>query len=314
MKKKLIYDTDLIGDDLLTLFAIANSKEYELKAITPYGRRISSLERGKIAKKLIDEIGLKNVKIYPGVSEPLVQKKIIGCRKCDDSIEEFYNKTTSKVTTNTIVTDKIAPLYLMEIVKKHPKEYTVLGTGPLTNIALAIKLDPNFGKNLKELVIMGGAYRCQGNVSPFAESNMFNDPEAARIVFSNISNIRIVPLDVTKQVNIDVDYTKKLANDDVGNLISSIIKSCCKAHITMDGKPLMPLHDILAYYVLEEPNIVNFEKVHLSVETQNFEQRGKLIEDESYNIQNIGTKVNIDLMLSKFTELIQSSFWINNQR
>ena len=312
MKKKLIYDTDLIGDDLLTLFAIANSKKYELKAITPYGRRISSLERGKIAKRLIDELGLKNVKIYPGVSEPLVQKKIMGCRKCDDSIEDFLRKTSEKVTTNTIIIDKIAPLYLIDIVRKHPKEYTLLGTGPLTNIALAIKLDPDFAKNLEELVIMGGAYKVKGNVSPFAESNMFNDPEAARIVFSNISNIRIVPLDVTKQVTIDGNYAKNFVTDTVGNLVSSIIKSCCNAHVTMDGESHMPLHDILAYYVLEEPNIVQFEKAHLSVETQNFEQRGKLLEDKDYKVQKIGTKVNIDLMLSKFTELMKSSFWIKS--
>ena len=99
--------------------------------------------------------------------------------------------------------------------RQYPNELTLIATAPLTNLALALQKDREGMRKLKEVVIMGGAVRTKGNITPYAEFNIFSDPLAAKIVFESGLPITLVPLDVTHQVSLtsqwmeDKDDTSK---------------------------------------------------------------------------------------------------------
>jgi len=88
----------------------------------------------------------------------------------------------------------------------HPGEITLVPIGPLTNVALALRLEPRLVENVKEIVLMGGAALCSGNVNPAAEANIYNDPEAADVVFSAGWPVTMVGLDVTLKVNMTPEH------------------------------------------------------------------------------------------------------------
>ncbi|KAI3803979.1 hypothetical protein L1987_32145 [Smallanthus sonchifolius] len=96
--------------------------------------------------------------------------------------------------------EKSAAEYLVEQANLYPGEVTVVAWGPLTNFALAIKLDPAFTKKVGQIVLLGGAFAVNGNVNPASEANIFGDPEAADIVFTCGADVLAVGLNVTHQV------------------------------------------------------------------------------------------------------------------
>jgi inosine-uridine nucleoside N-ribohydrolase len=96
--------------------------------------------------------------------------------------------------------DQSAAAFLVEQANLYPGQVTVVALGPLTNLALAIELDPSFPKKIGQIVILGGAYSVNGNVNPAAEANIFGDPDAADIVFTSGADILAVGINITHQV------------------------------------------------------------------------------------------------------------------
>jgi inosine-uridine nucleoside N-ribohydrolase len=116
--------------------------------------------------------------------------------------QDFPAPTTKQV-------DQTAAAFLVEQANLYPGQVTVVALGPLTNLALAIELDPSFPKKIGQIIILGGAYSVNGNVNPAAEANIFGDPDAADIVFTCGADILAIGLNVTHQVVLtDADREK----------------------------------------------------------------------------------------------------------
>jgi inosine-uridine nucleoside N-ribohydrolase len=107
--------------------------------------------------------------------------------------------------------DKSAAQFLVDTINAAPGEITILALAACTNVALAMKLDPDLSSKWKELVILGGAFHVSGNVSPAAEANIMGDPEAADWVLSRGKNIFIVGLDVTHACSLTGDQLHSLS-------------------------------------------------------------------------------------------------------
>ena len=181
---KIILDTD-IGDDIDDAFALSillNEKNADLLGVTTVFR--NSYKRAKMASYLIKTFG-KDVKVYAGCDEPLIAKvetllspEIKEKEKLDENgkylIPQYSNEMDEGVVEKQHAVD-----FIIEQVHKYPNEITLVGIGPLTNIALAIRKDPSICSLLKEIRIMGGD---PTNVN-CKEWNIFCDPEAARIVY-----------------------------------------------------------------------------------------------------------------------------------
>jgi purine nucleosidase len=136
-------------------------------------------------------------------------------------------------------------------------------------------------RKLKEVVIMGGAVRTKGNITPHAEFNIFVDPLAAKIVFESGLPTSLVPLDVTHQVFLTpqvIEERLEPMNNAFSRFVIEAIGYDLTAHRFLRGSELIYLHDPLAVGVVIDPNLVKKERLSLDVKTQEGEHYGQISE------------------------------------
>eukprot|EP00884_Botryococcus_braunii_P001183 jgi/Botrbrau1/11065/Bobra.0302s0007.2 len=194
--KKLIIDTDPGVDDAMAILAALNSPEVEIIGLTTIFGNVTTDRATKNAFILLDLAGRPDIPVAEGSSTALsglVKEPAAFVHGADG----FGN--TNQIPIERSAEKLSAAEFLVEACKRWPGQVTILALGPLTNIALAMRLDPTFADNLGELVILGGAFHTGGNVNPAAEANIFGDPEAADEVLGLTEKIKILGLDVTHQ-------------------------------------------------------------------------------------------------------------------
>ncbi|WP_147102810.1 nucleoside hydrolase [Nesterenkonia populi] len=113
--------------------------------------------------------------------------------------------------TGTAGDGEPAPSYLVRTVRENPGRVVIIAVGPLTNLAIALSMDPGIAELVAEIVIMGGAVRHPGNATPAAEANVWHDPEAADRVLRSGARVRLVPMDATMQQRMTGDEQTELA-------------------------------------------------------------------------------------------------------
>jgi inosine-uridine nucleoside N-ribohydrolase len=171
--------------------------------------------------------------------------------------------------------------YLVRIGQKFPGEITLLTIGPQTNVALACRMDPNFGANFKKLVIMGGNYEAKGNVTICSEFNFHFDPEAALIVLDEFScPIILVPWEVCLRYTLSHEFIEECCDQGthISNFVKKITAWCRKLH--RDNLRGVVLCDEYAASIVACPEIIlKQENVFASVEVQGQYTRGQMVID-----------------------------------
>jgi purine nucleosidase len=162
-----------------------------------------------------------------------------------------------------------------------PGEITVIAVGPLTNVALATRLEPRIVENVHQLVIMGGAATVPGNVSPVAEANIHNDPEAARIVFEAGFPLTMVGLDVTLQAIITPDEIEALREKGgaAGAFIHAISAHYGDHYAGRSGRIGFPMHDSAAVLYALDAGYFQTGRWYSEIETQSERAAGMVICD-----------------------------------
>ncbi|KAJ6677544.1 hypothetical protein OIU85_008148 [Salix viminalis] len=160
-------------------------------------------------------------------------------------------------------------LFLVEQAKLHPGKVTVVALGPLTNIALAIELDPEFCKNVRQIVLLGGAFSVNGNVNPASEANIFGDPEAADIVFTCGADILAVGINVTHQVVLtDADRNKLIqSNGKFAQYLCKILEVYFSYHQEAYSMRGVYLHDPTALLAAVNPSLLTYTEGAVRVQT-----------------------------------------------
>ena len=244
----ILFDSDLLGDDLLALSLMAKDPEVKLLGVTAYGRRVCALERCKAADSFLAEEGITGVTFVPGSSHPLVMEPRQGCRYCDGILDPL-GASWSGTSGNLIDTSISGVDFLVRMARTYPHEIELLCTGPLTNIALALSIEPTFATLVKSITLMGGTWKESGNSSAVAEANIF------------------------MQVCVGKHQVESMPPSSV----KGIILSCCESHRIRGEEEIMPLHDVLAYMVLKDPSIVTLQPCDVQVETRSKLARGMLV-------------------------------------
>ncbi|EMS58664.1 hypothetical protein TRIUR3_01534 [Triticum urartu] len=166
--------------------------------------------------------------------------------------------------------EQTAAEFLVDKVSQFPGEVSVLALGPLTNLALAIKMDPSFVSKVKKIVVLGGAFFAAGNATPSAEANIHSDPEAADMVFTSGADIAVVGLNITTQVSFtEADLSElRRSGGKQAQFLCDICKFYSDWHLHSYGDPAVFLHDPVSLAALVRPELFTFRKGVVRVETQ----------------------------------------------
>ncbi len=176
--KKIIFDTDPGTDDALALMLALNSPELDVRAITVVPGNVTAAMGLENALRMVSLVNRCDIPIASGAQHPLFQKLV--------TAEFWHGKNglgnIELPQSKCKVDSRFGPDLIIQLIHASPHEITLVPVGPLTNIALAVEKDPSIVPLVREVILMGGSIT-GGNVNAAAEANIYNDPEAAQIVF-----------------------------------------------------------------------------------------------------------------------------------
>ena len=310
MAKKVIIDCDAGVDDALALILALHSPELNVQAVSGVN--------GNVPLDLVFENIQKVLSFVRPENKPLIAKGADRPLKGEPVYAySFHGKSgLGKAKINKKETEAWYRLFpgkadelITKLASQHPNELTLIAVGPLTNVALALHRDLEGMKKLKEVVIMGGAVRVKGNVTPYAEFNIFVDPLAARMVFKSGLPITLVPLDVTHQVCL----TSRVMEERVkplNNLFSQFVVEATQynstTHRFLENSEMFYLHDPLAVGVTINRDLVGMERLSIHVGTENGEYYGQTKEVEGCPNINACLRVNSNTFLELFLSRLSS--------
>lgn len=242
---KLIIDTDPGVDDALAIALVHAMPQFELIALTAIFGNTFVEQSSRNARYLLDLLGASGVLVAEGAKLPY------GADSYEPSAwvhgKEGYGDIAEipQIGQNTPET---AAELLVKLTAASPGEITVCAIGPLTNIADALRLDPAFKTNVRELVIMGGAFERPGNITPFAEANIYHDANAAEDAFASGMPIRMVGLDATMKTLLTLDDFAEMAKNSpkAGGFVDRISQFYLQFYRSVGVTNGCPMHDSTA--------------------------------------------------------------------
>ena len=260
-KVPLILDVDTGVDDALALALAVCWSRVELVAVTTVAGNVDVGLATSNTLTVLDWFGATEVPVHRGASRPLARPLITATHFHG---EDGLGDAKLPPSRREIGPDR-GPAAMIRLARARPGELTLVCVGPLTNLAIALNVEPSLPELVAGVVLMGGAYWVPGNITPEAEFNILVDPDAAAQVFEAAPHFRhltAIGLDVSHQTSLTRrDWeASRAATDHAGGLLARI------AHRSFEHRrqPEFHLHDPLALAVAVDPSLVECE--HASVE------------------------------------------------
>lgn len=263
---RIILDTDPGIDDALALFLAFASPEVQLEAITTVNGNVGVNATTRNALALLEFLGRTDIPVARGCDRPLLRPLthaayVHGENGLGDvQLPEPHTQPVAQHAVDMII----------ERIMAAPGEITLVPIGPLTNIALAVRREPRIAQRVREVVIMGGALRVPGNITPAAEFNIYVDPEAAHIVFHADWPLRLVALDVTMQARLPRSQVDALAESKsrVGRLIQQMLAYYFDVFGPQYDGTEFHMHDPLCLAAVFQPELLAWQSVYVDVELE----------------------------------------------
>jgi inosine-uridine nucleoside N-ribohydrolase len=271
--QKVIFDTDFAfppQDDAMALFFVLNSPELDVLGITTVaGNRSVNVATADVLK-VLEVAGRTEIPVYQGAAAPWLHKGTEWDTKFHGGW--YANEPARRPPGGFATTKKVEPRgaidFLVEMVMKNPGQVTVLAIGPLTNIAMAMRMEPRFAGSVKQLVIMGGAIASLpdggGNHTPNAEFNFYVDPEAAQVVLRSGIPIVLSPLNVSRKARFTkAEYDRIVAVDTP---ITRLIKDTLGPGYAERPGRVALMYDQVAAVTLVAPQLVKAVELVVDVD------------------------------------------------
>lgn len=259
---KAIIDTDPGVDDAMAIFFAASCPEIELVGLTSVYGNIPVEMGTRNALHLVEMLD-RPIPVAQGMGAPLRGKAwepvfwIHG--------DQGFGALPAPAPKGRAV-ESHAVDFLIDQAKRHRGELVVFPIGPLTNIAAAIERDPDFARNVAKIVIMGGVVAARGNVTPFAEANIYNDPDAAQIVLNSGAEIVLVGLDVTNRTSLTKEDFAALAkrSPKFGGFLAAISDLYIDVYLGRGARGCS-LHDPATVIAALRPDLFRMEEGDVEV-------------------------------------------------
>jgi purine nucleosidase len=280
--RRVIIDTDPGTDDAMAIILALNSPEFKVEALTVVPGNVDAHQGLENALNIVSLAGRCDVVVAGGAQHPLNQKLITA---------QFWHGKNGLANVELPVSKckadpRFGPDLIIEMVHRYPHEITLIPVGPLTNIALAVSKDPSIAALVKDIVIMGGSIS-GGNVNGAAEANIYNDPEAAQIVFNGGWMVTMVGSDVGERTLITRKYLAELQASHGPQ--SDFIAKIADFYLTRSeksGYSGAAMYDPLAVGIALDPTLGTLKEMHVDVETKGEFTRGETVANRMGSDEN----------------------------
>ncbi len=238
----IILDCDPGHDDAIAILLALASPELELLGITTVAGNQTVAKTTANAIRVLDHVERADVPVAAGAERPLVRKLRTAAEVHGDSgLDGPLLPPPARAPEHAHAIDWIAAA-----VRGHSQPVTLVATGPLTNVALALARYPELAGELERIVLMGGAIG-EGNITPAAEFNIWVDPEAASRVFQSGLRLTMVGLEVTHRALMTRGHARRLADAGrAGRLVADLFDFYARYHERRYGWDGAPVHDAVA--------------------------------------------------------------------
>jgi purine nucleosidase len=290
MPFKILLDCDPGLDDALALLLAHGDPNIELVAVTTVGGNVSLEKTTKNALELREYVGFPDVPVAAGAGEPLT-----GAVKSAEHVHGEDGLGDVTLPRAVLPAAQIHAIDLIiETIRNAPGEIHLVATGPLTNIALALRKEPRLPEWVASFTIMGGSYT-RGNATPAAEFNIYADPEAAAEVFAVGWRVTMVGLDLTLQAVVDEGIVDRM--HQLGRLGVELIAPLA----TFWTNPLedewdgQALHDVCAVAYVARPDLFTVKPARVDVELVGEFTRGMTVVDFHSDRPNALVPMKLDV-------------------
>jgi len=292
MAKKILIDTDPGIDDALAILLALASPEVEVEGLTVVTGNCTVDQGVTNALSLLKMVDRQDIPVRRGAALPLVQPLLIAAETHGGAGIGYADLARA----DTPVHPQHAVEFLVERVLAQPGEITLVCIGPLTNLALAVRLHPEIIAAIPDVILMGGAIRKEGNTSPLAEFNFYCDPHAAHIVFHSGLPITLVPLDVTYQVILtNQDLLSLLPQTSrIARFIGDATRFYMEFHDQYQQIEGCVINDPLALAIAFAPHFVDTRSLYVDIDLSGGVSMGKTFAD-FYAFQNKTANMNVAL-------------------
>ncbi|NMB19078.1 MAG: nucleoside hydrolase [Erysipelothrix sp.] len=288
--KKVIIDCDPGVDDALALVLAVTKPCLDILAITTVMGNVSGDRTIRNAKLLLNSLN-STIPLAKGAMKPLVKDHVFTNVHGEDGLANLSDQLESD--NYPFYTNNNAVELMSEILDESSEPITIIALGPLTNIATLLNEYPDLKPKIKEISIMGGGIGV-GNVTDYAEFNVFVDPEACEVVLNSNVPIVMATLNSTLQANLLEEDVKKF--EILSTPLAKFLHKIMLSYAKFDSA----LHDPVSVLWVSNPELFQTKSVHLQVHTQDDSNRGKtyIIEGKKPNIQYI-TSLNRELIINE---------------
>lgn len=264
MGKKIILDCDPGHDDAVAILLALGNPNIDLIGVTTVGGN-QSLEKVTFnARSVLHKAGHDEIPVFAGCDRPLIREPEVAATIHG---ETGLDGVELPEPTRPLEKEHAVNWIIDTIMNSEPQSITLVPTGPLTNIALAMRLEPRIVDRVKEVVLMGGGYHV-GNWSAVAEFNVKIDPEAAHIVFNGSWPLTMIGLDLTHQALCTPAAQKQVESvgTDLAMFVSGLMDFFRKSYQEDQDFIDPPVHDPCTVAYLIDPSVITTRRCPLDVE------------------------------------------------
>ncbi len=297
-KQKIILDCDPGHDDAVAIMLAAKSPKIELLGVTVTAGNQTLEKTQRNACRVLQWIDREDIPVYAGCDRPMVREKMVaadihGESGLDGPVFPPQHKE---------VEPEHAVNYLIRTLMASDGEITMVTTGPMTNLAMALRMEPRIAEKIRRIVLMGGSYT-NGNVTPAAEFNIIADAEAAHVCFTAGRPMTMCGLDVTRKVLCYPEIVARMAKLDTpaSRLFVDLMGHFCRTQKAVFGWEGGPLHDPVTIAYLIDPTLLTLRPMNVRIDLRSTDSYGRTNCDAyDYLHQTATADVDTDIDAERF--------------
>ena len=302
-KTKIILDCDPGHDDAVAIMLAAREPSLELLGVSVVAGNQTLENTQRNARNVLQWLGA-DIPVYAGCDRPMVRDKVIAA--------DIHGSTGLDGPVFPPLTKKLEPehavQFLIRSLLESEGDITVVTTGPMTNLAMAMRLEPRITEKIRRIVLMGGSFT-NGNVTPAAEFNILADAEAASVCFRSGRPITMVGLDVTRKALCYPEIVERMGRigNRASNLFVALMGHFCKTQKQIFGWEGGPLHDPVTIAYLIDPEVLVTKPMNVQIDIRSTQSYGRTNCDY-YGYQKLPptADVAVDIDVARFWDIVET--------